>query len=107
MARRTLNRRELRDAAETAETADKTDDKKATAKKKKKKAATKSRSTSKAKKETPVGGVKLVWGVFDNSNENVATFDYPERKKADKLAAELTAKHGSSHFVKPVKEPIR
>lgn len=103
MARRTLNRRELRDAAEQADSPGT----KKVAKKKavKKKASTTSRSRTK-KAAAPVGGLKLVWGVFDASNESVKTFQYRDRKKADKLAADLTAKHGSTHFVKPVKEPM-
>ena len=104
MARRTLNRRELRDAAESADPAE--PKKKAKKAAKKKSAGTKPRTRSSTKKEAVVGGIKLVWGVFDNSNEQVQTFGYGDRKKADKLAAELTAKHGSTHFVKPVKEPM-
>ena len=106
MARRTLNRRELRDAAQEVES----DGKPAkTAKKKaaKKKASTaKPRSRSKKAKEAPIAGMKLVWGVFNNSNECVETFEYRDRKKADKLAAQLAKKHDSSHFVKPIKEPM-
>ncbi|MBV9123817.1 MAG: hypothetical protein JO112_10710 [Planctomycetes bacterium] len=50
--------------------------------------------------------MKVVWCVFSNSNQKVATFDYPKRKDADELAAKLTADKKSTHFVQPVKEPI-
>ena len=103
MARRTLNRRELRDAAEQVENDGTEEGTKKAAKKAS--STTKPRSRSK-KKAAPVGGLKLVWGVFDASNERVKTFEYRDRKKADKLASDLTAKHGSTHFVKPIKEPL-
>ena len=50
--------------------------------------------------------MKVVWGVFSNSNQRVATFDYPKRKDADDLAAKLTTDKKSTHFVQPVKEPM-
>jgi hypothetical protein len=50
--------------------------------------------------------VKVVWGVFNNSHQRVATYDYPNRKDADDHAAKLTADKKSTHFVQPVKEPI-
>ena len=103
MARRTLDRRELRDAAQETESDEKTATKKAA---KKKASTAKPRSRAKKAKEAPIAGLKLVWGVFNNSNECVETFEYRDRKKADKLAEQLAKKHDSSHFVKPVKEPM-
>jgi hypothetical protein len=50
--------------------------------------------------------MKVVWGVFNNSNQRVAVYDYPKRKDADEHAARLTADKKSTHFVQPVKEPI-
>ena len=50
--------------------------------------------------------MKVVWGVFSNSNQRVATFDYPKRKDADDLAAKLSNDKKSTHFVQPIKEPI-
>jgi hypothetical protein len=50
--------------------------------------------------------MKVVWGVFNNSNQRVAVYDYPKRKDADDHAARLTADKKSTHFVQPVKEPI-
>jgi hypothetical protein len=50
--------------------------------------------------------MKVVWGVFNNSNQRVAVYEYPKRKEADDHAARLTSDKKSTHFVQPVKEPI-
>jgi hypothetical protein len=50
--------------------------------------------------------MKVVWGVFNNSNQRVAVYDYPKRKEADEHAARLTADKKSTHFVQPMKEPM-
>jgi hypothetical protein len=50
--------------------------------------------------------MKVVWGVFNNSNQRIAAYEYPKRKDADDHAARLTADKKSTHFVQPVKEPI-
>jgi hypothetical protein len=50
--------------------------------------------------------LKVVWGVFNNSNQRVAVFDYPQRQEADELAAKLKADKKSLHFVQAVKEPM-
>ena len=50
--------------------------------------------------------MKVVWGVFSNSNQRVAVYDYPKRKEADEHAARLSADKKSTHFVQPVKEAI-
>jgi hypothetical protein len=50
--------------------------------------------------------MRVVWGVFNNSNQRVATYDYPKRSDADAHAAKLTADKKLTHFVQPVKEPI-
>jgi hypothetical protein len=50
--------------------------------------------------------MRVVWGVFNNSNQCVSTFEYPRRKDADALAAKLTVDKKNTHFVQPVKEPI-
>jgi hypothetical protein len=44
--------------------------------------------------------------VFNNSNQRVATYDYPKKKEADEHAARLTADKKLTFFVQPVKEPI-
>ena len=63
----------------------------------------KPRSRSRAAK---IVRMRVVWGVFDNSNRCVATYDYPKRKEADEHATRLTTGPGKTHFVQPVKEPI-
>ncbi len=63
----------------------------------------KARSRSRAAK---AARLKVVWGVFNNANQRVAVFDYPQRKEAEELAAKLKADKKSLHFVQAVKEPI-
>lgn len=76
--------------------------KKAAAKKKKEPAAPKPKRTRAAK----ITRMRLVWGVFSNSHQCVATYEYPRRKEADEHAARLTNDKRSTHFVQPVKEPM-
>jgi hypothetical protein len=132
MARRVLNRRELRadyDAAERRkqddeeieeggeeeededeeeasmdeEAGDEEEEAEEAPKKKKPAKEPKPKTRSRASKVTRM---KVVWGVFNNSNQRVATFDYPKRKEAEEKAAQLTADKKSTHFVQPIKEPI-
>jgi hypothetical protein len=58
------------------------------------------------KKKVDSGRLRLVWGVFDNSNQQVATFPFPERRAAEEKAAQLTEKGRGEYFVQPVKESI-
>ena len=67
------------------------------------KAPAKPKSRSRAAK---VVRMRLVWGVFTNSHQCVATYDYPKRKDAEAHAAKLTADKKNTHFVQPVKEAI-
>jgi hypothetical protein len=99
MARKILNRKELREENEASEKADSKTAKKKTVKKKT--AARKSRA--KAAKEVRL---KAFWGVFNQSLKRVAIFEYSERKQADKKAAELSTTQKTPHFVQPVKEVI-
>ncbi len=76
-------------------------------KKKKVKAVKPPKAVKKTRTRTPkITRMKVIWGVFNNSNQRVATFDYPRRKDADDLAAKLSNDKRSTHFVQPVKEPI-
>jgi hypothetical protein len=51
--------------------------------------------------------MKIVWGVFNNSHQRVAVYEYKQRQDADEHAARLTAsKPNNTHFVQPVKEPM-
>ncbi len=86
------------------------DDEDAPKKKKKKKVVVKVvkvKAKAKPRTRTPkVVRMKVIWGVFNNSNQRVAVYDYPKRKEADEHAAKLTADKKNTHFVQPVKEPI-
>ncbi|HEX3727294.1 MAG TPA: hypothetical protein VHV08_13665 [Pirellulales bacterium] len=104
MARKILNRKELREEGEAAERAE------PAAKKKSAKAAddgakkpVKRKSRAKANKEVRL---KAFWGVFNQSMKRVALFDYSQRKQADKKAQDLSTSAKSPHFVQPVKEVI-
>src|ERR671923_2998355 len=97
MARKVLNRRELRGAAKAAGETAEAPPKKAA----KKPAARKSRS--KTAKEVRL---KAFWGVFNQSMKRVALFEYAERKQADQKAAELSTSQKTPHFVQLEKVPI-
>ncbi|MGC4003728.1 MAG: hypothetical protein QM811_11620 [Pirellulales bacterium] len=100
MARKTLNRKDLRaanDAAEAAEAGSEAPAKKA------KKAATPKVKKAKVPKEVRL---KAMWGVFNQSMKRVSVFDYSDRKSADKKAGELSTSQKSPHFVQLVKEVI-
>ena len=94
------------EAGEEAEGGDEEEDEDAP--KKKKKAAAKPKAKPKAKTKprtrTPkITRMKVVWGVFNNSNQRVAVYDYPKRKEAYDHAAKLMADKKQTHFVQPVK----
>jgi len=97
MARKILNRKELRsenDAAERSGAAAKAAPKKAPAKRK---------SRAKVAKEVRL---KAFWGVFNQSLRRISLFEYSQRQEADKKAAELTESQKTPHFVQLVKEVI-
>ena len=97
MARKILNRKELRDenqAAEQAAAAPKAAVKKPPAKRK---------SRAKVAKE---GRLKAFWGVFNQSLRRIALFEYSQRQEADKKATDLTESQKTPHFVQLVKEII-
>lgn len=101
MARKILNRRELReasDAAERMEGEEKKAPKKAAPKK-----PTKRKSRAKSAKEVRL---KAFWGVFSQSLNPVVLFEYNERELADKKAGELSESKKSPHFVQLVKKVI-
>jgi hypothetical protein len=105
MARKIVNRKEKRAEVEAAEKSGK---KGATATKAKKeagaKAAPKRKSRAKATKDIRL---KAFWGVFNQTLKRIALFEYSERKKAEKMAAELTANGKSPHFVQLVKDVVQ
>jgi hypothetical protein len=111
MARKTVNRKALRAEVEAAEALGKTAKKtKAAGEKKKaaekapkapkeKKPAAKKTTRKKAAKETRM---KAYWGVFNQAMKKLVTFEYADKRAAEKKASEL----GSTHFVQLLKEPI-
>jgi hypothetical protein len=116
MARRILNRRELREESDAAERledhddveeldeeeeVDEADEEEEVVKTVKKPVRRKSRA--KAAKEVRL---KAFWGVFSQSMTQVATFEYSQRKQADTKAKELTESKKSPHFVQLVKKVI-
>lgn len=88
------------------EVGDGEDDDGAPKKKPKKKKAAPKVAKPKRTRAPKITRMKVVWGVFSNSNQRVAVYDYPKRKEAEEHAARLTADKKSTHFVQPVKEPI-
>ena len=94
MARKIVNRKELREEAEAAEKA-------GGAKAPKKKAKRKSRAKAAAEVR-----VKLFWGVFNQSLKRVALYEFNQRKQAEKKATDLSKGGKSPHFVQRVKEAI-
>jgi hypothetical protein len=103
MARKILNRKELRAENEAAERETKPKKKAAKAEGDALKKPVKRKSRSKSAKEVRL---KAFWGVFNQSMKRVALFEYSQKKQADKKAQELTVSAKSPHFVQPVKEVI-
>ena len=98
MARKILNRKELREENDTAE---RTEGGEETAVKKK--APVKRKTRAKVAKEVRL---KAFWGIFNQSMRRIAVFDYSQRGDADKKAAELSESQKTPHFVQLVKEVI-
>ena len=105
MAKRTINRRELRDQAEAAEklggAAGEVGDKKKAKEAKKKPAAKAKRSKTKV-----IVRKRMLWGVFSSSMKEEGRFPYADRSSAEEKAAQLTEKHKRTYFIQPIKEPI-
>ena len=100
MARKVVNRKELRAEAEAAEKAESAAPKKKKAAKKK---AAKRSTRSKASTDVRM---KLFWGVFNQSLKRVALCEFTQKKQAEKKAEELSKSGKSPHFVQKVKEVI-
>jgi hypothetical protein len=97
MARKILNRKELRAENDEAERTG------AAAKPAAKKPPAKRKSRAKVAKEVRL---KAFWGVFNQSLRRISLFEYSQRAEADKKAGELTESQKSPHFVQLVKEVI-
>ena len=113
MARKTVNRKELRAQSDAAEAREKTA-KKATkekAPKAKKEKAAKEPGKAPAKKPSrkkvaKEARMKAYWGVYTPAMKRLALFEYSDRKAAEKKAADLTASSRVSHFIQLCKEAI-
>jgi hypothetical protein len=111
MARKVVNRKELRAEAEAAEALGAADAAGAPAAKGKKAAKPKGekkapvKRKSRAKSQEPERR-RLFWGVFNQSLKRVALFVHTQKKAADAKATELSASGKSPHFVMKVKEAI-
>jgi len=106
MARKVVNRKELRaehEAAEALEAAGEGKEGKKAKAAKEKKAPAKRKSRSKTAEPERR---KLFWGVFNQSAKRIALFDFSQRKAAEAKATELTASGKNQHFVMKVKEAI-
>jgi hypothetical protein len=118
MARKPLNRLDLRRQREAAEPLDPMEDESDDAAdeveeeavaekkpKKKPKAPPKSRAKS-ARSSKPAARMRIVWVVTNDAFKPVGTFDYADKAAADARAAELTAKGKGTHFVQRTKEAM-
>ena len=108
MARKVLNRKELRGEAEAAQRAANNGDAVA-------EPATKTRAKTavktpvKRKPRTKVAKevrLKAFWGVFSQSLNPVVLFEYSQRSQADAKAKDLSESKKSPHFVQLVKKII-
>lgn len=100
MARRVVNRKDLRAEAEAAEAQEAASPKKKAARRK---AATTTKRKTKAAADVRM---KLYWGVFSQNLKRVAVFEFDQKDEADKKAEELGKGGKSPHFVQKVKEEV-
>jgi hypothetical protein len=100
MARRTLNRHELRAEAEAAEALGLNNQSKP-------RASSRPRAEP-ALRPKPAAGprMRVVWAVCDVGGRTVKTFDYTCKADAEAYLAELKARGKGTHFVRSLKEPI-
>jgi hypothetical protein len=93
--------------ADEGEGDEEADEEEAPAKKKKAKAPPKEPKPRKSRASKQVR-MKVVWGVFNNSNQRVATFEYKKKDEAYDHAAKLQAAKNPPQpfFVQPIKEPM-
>src|SRR5260370_27479278 len=90
--------------ADAGEEGEEGDDEDAPAKKKKPKA--KPKPKPKRTRVAKVTRMRVLWGVFNNSHQIVASYDYPKKEEAEAHAARLMADKKTTHFVQPVKEAV-
>lgn len=103
MARRTLNRHELRAAAEAAEALGLNQPAESRSRR-----STRDPNAPPALRDKPASGPKMrmVWAVCDMGGRTVATFGYSQKADAERQIADLKARGKGSHFLRAVKEPM-
>ena len=112
MARKVVNRKELRaqnDAAEAREKTKKSTKEKTPKAKKEKAAKDPSKVAAKRpsrKKTAKEARMKAYWGVYNQGMKRLAMFEYSDKKAAEKKAADLMASSRTNHFIQLVKEAI-
>ncbi len=107
MARRILNRRELREESEAAGRLKEAGGPKEGGEQADRKAAPK--KAAKRKTRAKVGKevrLKAFWGVFTQTLTQVSQYEYSEQEEARKRAADLTESKKTPHFVQLVKKVI-
>jgi len=100
MARRILNRRELRAAAEAAEQMGISDQPGP------RRPAKAQAEPNLRKKPAAAPRMRVVWAVCDVGGRTVAKFDYVAKSDAEALIAKLKAQGKGTHFLRSLKEPI-
>jgi hypothetical protein len=103
MARKILNRIELREENDAAERAGEEGGEESGASEKATKKPVKRKSRAKTPKEVRL---KAFWGVFNQSLRRVARYEYNQRPMADQKAEELSQSQKTPHFVQLVKEVL-
>jgi hypothetical protein len=112
MARKTLNRKELREENDAAERVEVEEEEEIEEEEKEeeeekvkvaKKPPAKRKSRTKTVKEVRL---KAFWGVFSQSLTQVAQFEYNQQKEATQKAQDLSESRKSPHFVQLVKKVI-
>jgi hypothetical protein len=117
MARKILNRKELREEHDTAERIAEDDEleerEEAVEEEEEEEESVKSvkpvKKPSRRKPRAKAGKevrLKAFWGVFSQSLNQVAQFEYSQRAEAAKKAEELSESRKSPHFVQLVKKVI-
>lgn len=108
MAKRVLNRRQLRDEADQAARAAPAVSEAAVpepaTKGPKVPKGPKAPRKPRVKKVKVPDRIRALWGVFDNSMKRVAIFNYNQRAEADRKVADLNVKKAGQFFVQLVKE---
>jgi G3E family GTPase len=78
----------------------------ASRKKKAKKTAAKAVKPKTRTRAAKVVRMKAMWAVFSNSDQCVATYEYPRRQEAEEHARKLAADKKTTYFVQMIKEPL-